>query len=340
DYLHANYSAEAFTPTYYVNGKYSAPMSEKFVRELNMLEPYGVGNRKPLFIMETKSCRARAIKEGSQHLSFKCGGLDLMYFSGAKFSKILKSAVPKEMVFEYAISYYRGKEQLQGYVRDVIYKPESCTAAEEDIALNGVLVASGEIIDCRASNISRSEAQEMLSGCGEYGTVFIVNSLSTLKKYDSCGLEVNIFTLSTGNLSNVILIAPIPECDLSGYENVVFLDSPAAITLPSLAGKRVLVCEEVDGTKGLTRLDTDRNALIEVFKRVSANAYNLTGDSLEDVARLNDLGATAEQALFALKVFEELGIITYKFGRLSVNRGVKSQLTNSRLYNYVSSVRD
>lgn len=339
EYLKANYTAEAFTPSHYINGVFTSSVPLKFVRELSLLEPFGVGNRKPQFLLEATDCRTRLLKEGSPHLSIKCGGLDLIYFSGSRYSKIIRSVMPKRIVFEYSVSYFKGKEQVQGYVRDVVYRPENCALAEKEINLNGVLSAVGDETDCQRQIITSSQAQAELDACGEYGTVFIAGALSTLKKYALGKTEINIFTLSAGNLSNVVLISPLPDCDLSGYENVVFLDKPARITLPSLAGKSVKICTEIDGAEVLSGLDCNREQLLSVFKQLSVNSFNIVGDSAEEVAANNDFGTTSEQALYAIKVFEELGLVNFRGGKLSVVRGVKTQLTNSQLYNFINSIQ-
>ena len=335
EYLHKNYTAEAFTPSYYINGVYQAPLSQKFVKELNRLEPFGVGNRKPAFVLEAQSLRARALKENSPHVSIKGDGMDFIFFSGAKYSKIIKSRVPKRLVFEYGVSSYGGRETVQGYVRDVVYGRDGCELASEEVDLNSLTRFAEDPVDCKVREISTAEAQSLLDGCGEYGTVFIASSITSLQNYNCDSKEINLFTLSSGNLSNVIVVSPTDDCDLSGYEYIVYLDNPRNITLPTLAGKEVKVCTEIDGALALSVLDADRDALISVFRQVSANAFNLFGDSLEEVASLNDFGVPAMQALFCLKVFEQLGIISVRGGHVSVARGIKTQLTNSKLYNSV-----
>ncbi|MDE7087598.1 MAG: hypothetical protein K2O67_05345, partial [Clostridia bacterium] len=199
NYLHKNYSAEAFTPAHYINGEITSAVFPQFIKELNLLEPFGVGNRKPLFVAEAQSCRTRALKEGSPHLSVKCGALDLLFFSGVKYAKLIKSPLPKRIIVEFGVSSYKGKEQLQGYMKDVIYHPESCAFASEEVKLNEVLLACGNDCNCEISTINKAEAQKLIDGCGEYGTVFIACRVSTLKSYNLHGLELNVFTLSAGN---------------------------------------------------------------------------------------------------------------------------------------------
>ncbi|MCM1439217.1 MAG: single-stranded-DNA-specific exonuclease RecJ [Roseburia sp.] len=338
EYLKENYAADAFIPTHYINGEFGGVIPARFMRELTLLEPFGVGNRKPQFVLNASACRARALKEGSPHIALKCDGLDLIYFSGARYSKIIKSAVPKRIVFEYSVSCFKGKEQVQGYVRDIVYQPESCAFAAKEINLNGITAAACAEVEINKIPLTKAQAQAEIDGCGEYGTVFIASSLATLKRFNLRETEVNLFVLSSGNLSAAALISPVTECDLSGYENVVFLDEPARIALPSLAGKTVKVCTEIPGFSALTGLNCERERLLSVFKTLSANSFNVCGESLEEIAASTDLGTTPEQALFALKVFEQLGLITLKGGKLSVVRGIKTQLTNSELYNFVNSL--
>lgn len=340
DYFHANYPVSAFTPTYYINGVFKGQPDKKFLSELELLEPCGVGNRKPLFVAETGECQIKPLKAGSAHISVRCGGLDLIWFSGAKHEKLLKSPVPKQLIFEYNTSSFHGREQLQAYLKDVVYMPESCAFATEDVRLNNLTLASAVGVDCGTEYITKARAQELITNCPEYGTVFIAHSYETVKKYDGNGLELNVFNLASGGLSAVILLSPSPECDLSGFENIVYLDDPVKITIPSLYKKKVLVCKEVSGTALLKPLDRDREGLLSVFRFLSANSFRISGASAEELVSAYDFGVAPVQALFALKVFEQLKLISFNGGKLTVFRGVKTQLTNSELYNFICALED
>ncbi len=340
DYFHANYPVSSFTPTYYVNGVLNSQPDKKFISELELLEPCGVGNRKPLFATEAGECQVKPLKPNTAHLSVKCGGLDYIWFSGAKYGKLLKSKVPKQLLFEYNLTNYHGREQLQAYLKDAVYMPESCAFATDALRLNDLKLVSAKPVECEAEGISKARAQELLSTCGEYGTVFIAHSYETVKAYDCGNIELNVFMLASGSLSAVILLSPSMECDLSGFENVVFLDDPVKITLPSLYNKKVFVCREVRGTNLLKSLDCNREALLSVFKYLSANSFRIFGSSMEEVAEECGFGVPPVQALFALKVFEQLKLIAFDGGKLTVFRGVKTQLNNSELYNFICSLAE
>lgn len=340
EYFHANYPVSAFTPTYYVNGTFSGQPDRKFISELELLEPCGVGNRKPQFVAQIGACQTRALKFGSPHLSIKCGGLDMIWFSGAKNEKLLKSAVPKQLIFEYNVSLFHGREQIQGYLKDVVYMPESCAFATEAVSLNDIHLLSIPKVDCEIESISFETAQNILSTCGEYGTAFIAYSYETVRKFKHDGIEVNVFNLSSGSLSAVILLSPSQTCDLSAFENVVFLDDPINVTLPSLSGKKVKVCKDVSGVGQFKCLSSNREELLSVFKQISANLYKISASSPEELVSNYDFGVSINQAYFAIKVFEQLKLISFDGGKLTVFKGVKTQLNYSDLYNFICSLAE
>lgn len=337
-YLDTHYPVGAFTPTLYISGELTEPVSQKFAHELEMLEPFGVGFKRPLFCVTVESCQVKPIKYLSPHLSVKCPYIDLMYFNGACYSRILQSAVPKKLVFEYNLSTFRGKEYVKGFVRDVVYDRESTAFAPEQIARNNLELAALPAVECSTNFISVAEAEEAIADCGYYGTLFVAFNYATLTHFRGAErLEVNLFTLSNKNIASCILVSPQADCDLSGYTRIIFLDRPVAVTLPSLEGKRVDICPEYDGYANLSSLSALREDLLKTFKILSANSYNIDGATALEAAENNPLAESPLQALFALKVFEQLRLISFEGGRLTVYRGIKTDLSNSPLYNLITT---
>ncbi len=338
-YLDENYPVGAFAPTLYISGELTSPVSQKFAKELEMLEPFGVGFKRPLFCLSVNDCSVRPVRPQSPHLSVKSRYIDLMYFSGAQYAGILECPAPKKLVFEYNISTFRGKEYVKGFIRDVVYDSDCPSQATEAIALNNLSLAALPEIGCEVCNITADEARAKMENCGYYGTLFVAFEAKTLSLYPRAGqLEVNLFTLSNRNLSSAVLVSPQAECDISGYEEIVFLDKPAAMTLPSLKGKRVYVCTEADGAASLKELSADRQKLIDAFRQITAAAYSIEGATAEEAAAKKPINFTPAETFFALKVFEQLGIISFEGGRLTVYKGMKTQLTQSPLYNLISGL--
>ncbi len=339
EYMEANYTAEDFIPTLYVNQVAEGEDAARLARELEKFEPYGVGNKRPLFAASAGDCHPRAVKPQSPHLALKCGQLEMMYFGGGKNAELLRCPAAKNIVYEYNVSRFRGKEYVRGFVRDVVYGRDSGAQAAEFIAANAVLRAAAEAADCSPSYMTCAEIDGIMGQGGGYGTLYIAGEYSTLARYKNAPLySVDLFTLSSRNLADCILIAPSPACDFSGFRRIIWLDRPCGITFHA-AGSEVIVCSDIDGESSLLALDSSRSHMLEIFAYISANAGALAGADAEEAALMNYTPFSAGELMFALKVFEELSLITFGTGRLEVCRGVKTDLNNSRLYRRVQSLK-
>jgi hypothetical protein len=118
----------------------------------------------------------------------------------------------------------------------------------------------------------------------------------------------------------------------------VYIDNPIGVKLLSLEGKDVQICSQLQGYNNLKGIDVSRDTLLSVFKRIAANSGNLDGDCAEEVAAKNNFGVSETQALFAIKVFEQLGLLAFDNGKLTIYRGVKTELTSSPLYNLLVQI--
>lgn len=333
-YMSKRYKNEDFAPTVYVNGELGETYSAKFVKELELLEPFGVGNRRPLFEVEERSVSVRPLR--NNHLSIKSNKLEMMYFGGYKYKKLIESSAKKKLIFEYNVSSFRGKETIKGFVRDLIYDKTACAEAKEDIALSYIETLANPKCG-EAGTVSLNEAEKLVDE-GDAGTLFIAwdnASLSTLKNSDK--LDVNLFVPSCRPFSASVLFAPAAEADLSAYKRFIILNNPFGIRLGALVGKRVEVIENAPLPQYFKRLSTSRGDLLSVFSEVSANVGKYDGANAYEVVK-NGGFENKLQALFALKVFEQLSLISFDGGALEVKRGVKTALENSELYNLVKGV--
>ena len=334
-YIGEHYSREDLASKLYVVGE--GEDHARVAHELAMLEPFGIGNRRPLFTMEAGSLAAAPVKPLSPHLTLNAHGLDLMYFSGAKDLKFLRSDLKKTLVYEYNLSVFRGREYLKGFIRAVL--PAGGAGAAPEIFENTLLALRGKPV---AANTDTAELDAFLAArraeCA-YGLCAICYDVSTLAAFPSIkGLPADVFRLSSGNCENVVLIAPDPGCDVSGYRDVVFLDMPPANALET-GTARILCNGGCSGRQALRRVATQRETLLGVFRALRAHAARVTGESYAQAARsCESLGFGEEEFIFALAVFEELGLVALREGRLIVAQGKKTELTASALYRAVAAL--
>ena len=340
EYMERTYTAEDFIPTIYISGMLDGENVLRLSRELETFEPYGVGNKRPMFAAKVEECRPRAIKPFSPHLTFKCGGLEMMFFGGAKYVEILRSPAPKTLVFEYNVSRFRGREYVRGFVRDVIYSSESGGYAGEYIAANAVMRAALPQVSCSPVYKTAAEIDKIMEeDDGGYGTLYIAEDYATLSKYKNAGrFFADTFNLSAKSLINTVLVAPRPDCDFSGYRRIIWLDKPLKITFSSAEDKEIIICFDIDGCAPLAGIESSRESLLKIFAFLSANSGSIEGVNAEEAAFGLKTNCRVSELLFAIKVFEELGLVSFAEGRLVIYRGIKTDLKNSALYNTVANL--
>ncbi len=329
EYIGSHYRREDFVPVLPVCEAREDP--ERIARELARLEPFGVGNRRPLFALPCGSVDAVPVKAASPHLTFTVGSLTFMYFGGIKDRRLLRSDLKKTIVYEYNLSTFRGREYLKGFVRAVIADGRSAEgveldAFEQQLASIG-LPPEGESSDTAAVN---ALLEKELTRCS-YGTAAVCFSLDTLRSFPALdGMPVDVFRLSSSNVCNTVLFAPEEGVDLSSYREVVYLDTPAGD--PCVTGNAKLTLNrEICGYKKIVEAYAGRETLLGIFAAVRRE--RLRGDTLaEAVKNCGGLGFGEERLLFALTVFLQLGLIRFEGGCVEVVRGEKKDLMDSPVY--------
>ncbi len=339
-----SYRPKDFEQLIPVSEELTTPVSEQFAKELAKMEPYGVGHRKPLFSIAAGACSARPVKEMSPHITIKSDVIDLMYFSGAKHLKIIESDVKKHFVFEITLSKFRGRQSIKGYVKELLYDGRTGRNAADNIFVNAINRSSGEEVPVERFDLSTAAIRELISsknGECAYGLCLIASDRRTLRFYEGLeGFGCDLFYPSSRNLSNQLIVSPAADADLSGFRDFVFLDTPSDYNLAAIAGRQVFVNREICGYKMLEGLDVKRESLLEIYASLRKEANNLFGSTAEALANdCNSLGFDKLQFIFAVQVFEELGLVAFSGGRLIVYRGVKAELNDSAVYRRIKSLK-
>ncbi len=342
--IEREYAPEDFEQRIAVCEEINSPLSEKFAKELMQMEPYGVGHRRPLFSIKANACAARPVKYASPHLSVKSDYLDLMYFSGSKHLKIIESDVEKRFLVEINVSHFKGREYVKGFIRDYLYDGRTGRAVSESIFSNAVARFYAPERDVKLVSLSTDEIKALIKQKREecaYGLCMIASDRRTLRFYEELnGLGCDLFYPSSKNLANELIVSPSPDADLSGFRDFVFLDTPFDFNLETLEGKTVYVNREICGYKMFERLETDREVLLDIFSALRREVNSLIGGTAEELACACDgLGFDKREFIFALNVFEELGLVAFDEGKLTVYRGIKAELTSSSIYRKICSLK-
>ena len=337
------YDEEAFEQKVYVSGEIISRFPERFAKELMALEPYGIGNRKPLFYITAGACEARPLKNASPHISIKSEYIDLTYFSGSKYQKIITGDVKKHIVFDVNVSTFRGREYVKGIVRDLLYDGRTGRNTANGIFSGAIDGFYASPVTVNPVEMSLAETKrwiaEKRAEC-KYGLCLLASDRRTLKAFEELSdMPCDLFEPSSRNVTNTIIVAPKEDLDLSMYRDILYLDKPVGYYIQSLQGRQVFVNTDISGDKVFETLTATRERLLNVYSALRKDFDALYGETAEEVANACDaLGFEKREFIFALKVFEELGLVAFENGKLTIYRGVKAELTDSALYRKVLNV--
>ncbi len=329
NYLKENCTVTDFIQEIEVEEVINDNFSLSFAKELCLLEPFGVGNKKPLYAVECQRAFATPLKYGSNHVSFKHEYIDLLMFNGMEKLTLLNSEIKKVVVFEPNVSVFNGRESLKGYVRTI-----SCPPCYEDGVLYAVCLNQLNNLSNKGDYVSIdvATAQEMLDSAQKeiYGTLFIVNDIDNLKKFDKYDrFSKSVLTPDgKGNVNAMVYgtDGKIPN----GYKKIVYLDKPLSVIQTD---KQVYVNEETSGFS-LDDISVKREVLGKVFIAVKNRPQGFISVS-EIVA---DTKLSARQIAFSIAVFIELGLIITQNGRYKAVSGIKRELTDSSVYRSIKSI--
>ena len=335
-----NYTPEDFVPKIFVCEQLKGKFPEKFAKELSAMEPYGVGHKKPLFSISVGACATRPIKDGSPHISIKTDYIDLTCFSGVKHVKILESDVQKQIVFDVSVSHYRGKDYIKGLVSDICYDGRTGEGTVASVFANAIKRSQAQTPDFDAVELSIDEIKTLIkekSAQCPYGLCLIASDRRTLSYFKELDyFDCDLFYPSGKNIRNTLILSPAFDAGLHGYRDIVFLDTPSDFNLQALENKRVFVNRDLCGYKVFERVAVSREALLDIFSALRREVNSLYGSTAEELAfSCGALGFDKRDFIFALSVFEELGLIAFGEDRPIIYRGVKVELNDSKIYRKV-----
>ena len=276
------------------------PISLRFAEEIELLEPFGLGNKKPIFSIKEYALDPRPLKENSPHFAFNTKFIEMLNFNGENDCNILKSKTPKRLIFELNLSTFKNKNYLKGYLKRILPDNSDTFSFEKDIFTNEIR----KIRYCESENYNYLK-YEILVKKG-YGTIYVLNSLDNLRNYNNCNLSYHVFEKVDKNNVNCFIISPI--CIPKGYTKIVYLEKPVAI--PTIFYDNAIV-EVYNNTNYnlFNNLSCDR----ETFK----NYYNLFCSKVGEYLFIDNDNSNVKQFIFCLEVFIELGFFAIENDILS-----------------------
>ena len=320
------YGTISFEKTFYSDWDIEKPLSIQFAKQINALEPFGIGNKKPVFSTTVGQTYCQPTTNGI-HYNFDTPCLPMINFNGEKDLQILSLPINKKVLFEVNYSIFRGKESVKGFVKNIDFASQDYSSLELYLFRNELL----KIREKAQENLSPIPYSEDLIKKG-FGTIYALSDYSNLSNYDTKDLPIYPFkpSLNSGENCIVISLSNVTE----EYDNVVYLDNPLATVDFGVRTKTVL---DLSGYDFVEMLDCDRTFFEQVFAYLSARCGKPFTNSVEECEQ-EDFDFENYSFIFATEVFFELGFFTVEKGYLKRNYGVKNALTNSLLYSKILNI--
>lgn len=314
-----------------------------FVESLDLLEPTGNGNAKPLFRMDVDSVKVAPCKNNKTHVSVTLDtGFQMFAFNYSKLSYQLLSPGVKTLVTELQTGTY-GIKTIKGIIRccspsELFINDSACDCYEY-----GLLKYLPKD-KCRYTVYNEADVDELVKPL--YGTLVIAPDR---KAYDEYAAKRSLpkvreymYATTRNNFSRVIVAPALSDGNLcfSNYDKIIFLRAPLnngiIAYLNSVTKAEIYIPNEPTNAY---ELSVERSVFADCFEKIKANA-GVPAASVNGLYR--HVAASApelkqSQFAFCLQVFEELGFITIDNNpfRVSVNRGVRADLDSSKIYSLV-----
>ncbi len=323
-YLKEQIGAIDTTPKIYAEWEIDGEFSMRFAKEIEMLEPFGTANKKPLFTIKVENIKAIPLKKESPHYSFGTEALEMLHFNGGSDVEILALPITKTIVFEPNVSVFKNRTSLKGYVRAVVPEFSDYSALRLHIFENNIKMLMNDVVVPEIRDISELDCKN--SGAKTY-VVFDPNNLAkhpSLLNKPTC-----LYASACKNNAEHVIVSPreIPN----DTANLIYVDKP--LQPLEFAGNSYYLSEDCS-YKELDYLSVERADFTNVFTLLKA----LTGKTFNSATEFYYKNAIEENAynfIFATTVFIELGIFKIVDGVLQHDINVKNPLTNSKVYSKI-----
>ncbi len=310
----------------YAEWEVDKPFSMRFARELDMLEPFGVGNRRPLFVTNVGAVQSMPLKSGSPHFSFKSKVIELLDFNGEKNVLPLSFNVNKKVVFELNLSVYKNRESLKGYVRKVIAEYGNYDAVLPEVfcceiqKLNNDVQINPNIVDRKSAFYDKRK------------TIYALSNPQNLAKYPELN-KLPVCFFNAENLGGEVVISP--ENISEEVERVVYLDKP--LSYANYLGQSYII-EDAEDNFYIKKLSVDREEFARIFNLLCQQNCKRFISPVSFIQN-NLPNEDFYQATFCLETFLELNIFSIKNGIFGYNQNVKNALTNSKVYSKIYTLK-
>lgn len=317
-------------------------ITDRFLKELELLEPFGCCNARPKFKISAENVEILPKKYSSAHCDIKIGDLQLVYFNFIKNYNALNFARYKSFIFE-----FQG-DGKNGVVSDFDFG--SFISPNAHMLTYPLQYQQLLYKDDKQSRFSYYPKSELLNFVANtqsevFGTAFVAYSAYDFVNFSKDYSKENIYHIGVCDKNcvgyNSLLLSPIGAEWTKNFRRIIFL-SPvldegfvAKINEDSKAEIYIPMERELDKQR-FVNIDLSRETFGKIFK-ILTSKNSLKCYSIFDIYQHKMNGKVNFDTFYvAYLVFEELGLIKTQvdtFVNINQNKNIKKSLTESALYN-------
>lgn len=357
--LFANKFNETILKNYNLNDfiepkKYDLDVPKKltveFLNQIDKLEPFGLGNEKPVFKLDLNNVKANKLPNFPQHIKIKYDNLDLMAFNYGNMFYNINSICNKSALLDINVETYKNKQHIKGIVRGFSFSAltgyKKCEIPTANYLKQLEYIKQQKPENFHYLQVNDSEIYNIANDLTTkgYGTIVVTYDFS---KYQKAVKNIkNISNFELYNLSdftgiNTLIFAPEETVDYSAYENVILLDYPICDGfIYSIKNAKVYVVNNSYNHKVFENISCERNVFgiyHNAIKNAEIKGVSAT-NQFEYFVKIKALNPQFKnlsyvQFCFVVMVLKELNIIEIDTNFSIKFTKVKSELTNSTIYN-------
>lgn len=359
--LTKNYKHEDFlSQTVYDFKLKPEEITEKFVSDLDVLEPCGCGNPKPIFMIDFDKVNVSSMGNFPNHLNISSKNFNIVAFNSAEYATVLKNSNSQSITVELQLSEFKGKKYLKGIAKNIytgtLTKPKNNDVLYGEYVLQLMHKNENEKYYTQFSKPTLAKLVAEADN-NKIGTLFVASTYESysqfIEQFD-IKLNHNYFYLTSHNAENTILLAPASFDNFNLYSKIIFIDPILDKKYLNSVANSTFAKIFYTGYKKVNNnifkgLSTDRNVFGQYYKMLSDLTKKLISfeDRFDIFKHLKLTNPQAKklsyrQFVFCLYTFIELNIFSLEedgeYITLNENQKVFSSLSNSSFYNDINFI--
>lgn len=320
--------------------------SEGFVNQVNLLEPFGAENEKPVFAIKQNEMIVEPISEKAfkHYRCFTKNNHPIVGFNYYKYSGICKSSSEKLFLLDMGLNSYKGKVSVSALAKGVDVLNADLSGCEENDTLASLYNLYYSIFDFNKKenyHVQGNLEETIKAKFAEnaYGTVVVATTNQDLEIIKNLGFEKYISAAAMPNIQNAVVVSPVYSLDdVKGYKNIIFLHK-CFDDEHLYFSQKMNVFEPLEKSSLSQEISKDRGVSVQVYKH-ACNFAALKANDVVDFSKklaIKDKSLSSAQILFSLIVFMELNFLEFDdvLNCMKILKAKKVELSSSKFFNAV-----